>query len=114
MRSGKSRRSKKNHQNEYEKVRNMERMEGFDEKNSYAYAKLCEMYGPKPSQHELLSLAQVISENMNISLDREAFRRKRVLIKWFDENFTQIEPFWKKHIVVIDENGCTIGNDPRQ
>lgn len=109
----KSRKSRRNHQNEYEKARNMERMEGFDERESYAYNKLCERYGPKPSQHELLSLAQVISENLDILLDREAFRRKRVLIKWFDENFTKIEPFWENYIVVIDENGDPIGNDPR-
>ena len=106
-------RAKKNHQNDFEKIRNKQRLAGFDEKKSYAYMDLCNRYGPKPSQQELLSLAQVLSENLNILLDREALRRKRVLIKWFDENYHIIEPFLTNKILIRGPDGSPIGSVPK-
>ena len=107
-------RRSKNHQNEYEQYRNQLRLKNFNEKESVAYIKLCKLYGPKPSQQELLSLAHVISANLNIFLDREAIRRKKVLIKWFDENFAKIEPFLMENVLIVDEKGNAVGHDPRK
>ena len=107
-------RPRKNHQNDFEKVTNKQRMAGFVEKSSHAYLDLCRRYGPKPSQQELLSLAQAISETLQILLDREAFRRKKVLIKWFDENYAVIEPFLDRNVLILDGAGKPIGDDPRE
>lgn len=40
----------------------------------------------------LLSTAQIISKKISVELDREAKRRKSVLLKWFDDNWEQILP----------------------
>ncbi|KAK8892119.1 hypothetical protein M9Y10_029341 [Tritrichomonas musculus] len=114
MKQSKKSKKSKNHQNEYEHYRNELRLRDFNEKDSIAYAKLCELYGPKPSQQELLSLAQVVSANLDILLDREAMRRKKVLIKWYDENFPKIEQFLLENVLIVDENGAAIGHDPRK
>ena len=113
MKTSKKVKKSKNHQNEYEHYRNELRLRDFNEKESSAYAKLCELYGPKPSQQELLSLAQVVSANLNILLDREAMRRKKVLIKWYDENFPKIEQFLLENVLIVDKNGIAVGHDPR-
>lgn len=100
-------------QNIYEKIRNEERLRGFNEKGSVAYQELCDLFGPKPSQQELLSLAQVVSEHLNILLDREATRRKKVLIKWYDEHYHLVSPFLKSKILITNQQGQPIGHDPR-
>jgi hypothetical protein len=61
----------------------------------------------------LLSLAQVIAQHLHIRLDREAFRRKRVLLKWYDENWARVEPFIRQNIIVLDEHGIAVGDDAR-
>ena len=108
-----SKRSRNNYQNEDERRRNKARMEGFDQKTSHAYAVLCKRFGPKLSQQELLALAQVVSENLKIQLDREASRRKSVLIKWFDENFAKMESFLANNVMVTGEKDEPIGGNPR-
>jgi hypothetical protein len=50
------------------------------------------MYGPKVSQNELLSIADLIAEAIQIKPDRDARRRKIVMIKWFDDNWALIQP----------------------
>jgi hypothetical protein len=107
------RKVEKSHQNDFEKLRNSQRLVGFDEKSSVAYSFLHDRFWPKPSRHELLSLAQVVSEHLHILLDREAFRRKRVLFKWYDENWGMVEPFIRQNIVILDKTGAAIGGDPR-
>lgn len=59
----------------------------------------------------MLSLAQVVSEKLGISLDREATRRKSVLYKWFDENLTVIEDFLSNSVVVEKVSGGILGSD---
>ncbi|KAK8886980.1 hypothetical protein M9Y10_038015 [Tritrichomonas musculus] len=68
-----------------------------DIKNSLAFKKLQQKGWDKFNQKELRSIAQVISKKSGISLDREAKRRREILLTWFDENFEYI----KKHMDCI-------------
>jgi hypothetical protein len=103
----------RNRQNDFEKLRNTERLIGFNERNSIAWSFLSQRFGPKLTRLELVSLAQVVSEHLRIPLDREAFRRRRVLLKWFEENWAYVEPFLRTNVVVLDTAGDAIGGDPR-
>ena len=93
---------------ENERKRVEMRLNGFDYKNSDAWQIICERFGPTLSQSELLSIAQVIAFHAKIKLDREAKRRKEVLIKWFQENIVEIMPFLNR-LVLEDSEGNRIG-----
>lgn len=80
------------------------RLEGFTPTTSRAWREICERYGSGLNQTELLSLAEVISIHLGLKVDRDAKRRKEVLIKWFDENFDQILPFLD-HVILEDSSG---------
>jgi hypothetical protein len=84
-----------------ERERVQRRIEGFDWQKSPAWLHLCCMYGPKLKQDELVSIADVLAKKLEIKLDRDARRRKVVMIKWFEENWIriwQILPF-----IVLDD-----------
>ncbi|OHT04139.1 hypothetical protein TRFO_06457 [Tritrichomonas foetus] len=68
------------------------------------------LYGVHPTQQQLLSLALIASKHLGISLDREASRRKIVLLKWFDENIDVIEPFLKNNVVILNDKGNKVGS----
>ena len=78
------------------------RLRDFDPENCPAVEMLQTKFGSLPNRHQLLALAQVIKEKLGIALDREATRRKNVLIKWYDENLEVIKPFIFEHIQVIE------------
>jgi predicted oxidoreductase len=50
------------------------------------------MYGPKLSHDELVSIGALAANALQIKLDRDARRRKPVMIKWFEEHWIQIQP----------------------
>ncbi|KAK8842260.1 hypothetical protein M9Y10_026494 [Tritrichomonas musculus] len=81
----------------------------FKPSSSAAWKLLESHFGPKINQEELLSLAMVVSTYTGISLYREYKRRKGMLIKWFDDNLTQIWPFILQHIVVTGRDNQVIG-----
>jgi hypothetical protein len=83
---------------ECERVRR--RTEGFNWKHSRAWGQLTSIYGMKLSQHELVSIGDLVAEKLEIKLDRDARRRKTVMIKWFEENWGLIQPLL--HLVVLD------------
>lgn len=98
-------------QNESERKKIDERLRGFSLNESKAWKSICEQFGPNLNQSELLSIAEVLclevnqtQRNLPLKVDREAKRRKEVLIKWFDENYTDLQPHLKT-IVLEDENG---------
>ena len=95
-------------QAEFEAKFVQEKMADFDPTNCEAWAKLTSRFGPKISQEELLSLAEVVSHQLNIELYREYKRRKNMLIKWFDEHCDQVWPYIEKHIIITDINGNPI------
>jgi hypothetical protein len=41
---------------------------------------------------ELISIGHLVAARVGIRPDRDARRRKSVMLKWFEENWTVIEP----------------------
>lgn len=76
-----------------EKERIADRLNGFNPKDNIAWREITNRFGNNIKQPELLSIAQVLASSANIKLDRDAKRRKTVLIKWFLENWSAIQPF---------------------
>lgn len=76
-----------------EKKRIALRMNGFDAKDNRVWAEIAKRFGVNVKQGELTNIAQVIAKHAGIKLDRDAKRRKCVLLKWFDENWDKIYPF---------------------
>ena len=94
-------------QTEIERRRVDKRLQGFVVKESRAWKAICSHYGSSLNQVELLSLAEVLGHILSIKVDREAKRRKEVLIKWFDENIDKIEPMLDR-VIPEDQNGNEI------
>jgi hypothetical protein len=79
-----------------EKSRIETRLAGFDAKNSFVRLALQVRYGSRITHDELLSIAELVAGVVGIKVDRDAQRRKNVLLKWFEENWQiiyQILPF---------------------
>lgn len=79
-------------------------MNGFVYKNSAAWKVITEKYGDNLNQAELLSLAEVIAEQLGLKVDREAKRRKEVLVKWYDEHLSEIMCLLPR-IILEDKDG---------
>jgi hypothetical protein len=73
-----------------ERERVQRRVEGFDWQKSPTWLHLSCLYGPKLKQDELVSIAEICAQKLEIRLDRDARRRKVVMIKWFEENWFRI------------------------
>lgn len=76
-----------------EKKRISARMSNFQPKECKAWKEITQKFGTNIKQQELLSIANVLSTSAKLKLDRDAKRRKTVLIKWFDENWDAIKPY---------------------
>ena len=76
-----------------EKERIASRLSGFNPKDNMVWHEITQKFGASIKQPELLSIATVLAQNANVKLDRDAKRRKSVLIKWFEENWAAIKPF---------------------
>lgn len=76
-----------------EKERIAERLGTFNPKDNVVWHEITQRFGANIKQPELLSIANVLAQNAGIKLDRDAKRRKSVLIKWFEENWNAIQPF---------------------
>ncbi|KAK8889745.1 hypothetical protein M9Y10_034499 [Tritrichomonas musculus] len=79
-------------QTESERNKLTDRMSNFDFANSPAWMMIKKKGWDNLNHKELLSIASVIANKCNITLDREAKRRKPILVKWFDENLSAILP----------------------
>jgi hypothetical protein len=80
----------------YEKNKAAERLNDFNLGESPAYAALKDRFGERVTRKKMLSIAQILSGGLRIAIDREAKRRRDVMIKWFDENWAAIEPHLDK------------------
>jgi hypothetical protein len=68
------------------------RVDGFAWKESVIWTYLCWRFGPKLNQDELVSIGKLVAGTLGIELDRDARRRKCVMMKWFEEHWIEIEP----------------------
>jgi hypothetical protein len=75
-----------------ERVRVGHRVMGFNWRQSNAWLLLRSFYGSDLTQAELVAIASVLAARANIRLDRDARRRKAVMVKWFDENWASVCP----------------------
>lgn len=80
----------------------------FDYIESKAWTKLASKYGSKVNFDELLRLAEILSNHLNIQLSRCYKRRKEMLIKWYDDNLNTLWPYIEGHITVTLTNGRII------
>jgi hypothetical protein len=88
-----------------EKKRIANRLKGLIPKQSPAWQEITRRFGLNVKHPELVEIATVLSENANIRLDRDAKRRKAVLIKWFEENWADVSPYLD--YVVLEETHST-------
>ena len=83
-------------QSEREKAHIKKRLKGFQWKESAAWQDITRFFGPGLSQEELLAIAEILASAAGLKTDREARRRKEVLIKWFDENYNVLRPMFDR------------------
>lgn len=83
-------------QSEREKCHIQKRLKGFQWKDSLAWREITRYFGTGLSQEELLAIAEILAKATGLRTDREARRRKEVLIKWFDENFAILSPLFSR------------------
>ena len=76
-----------------ELVRVQKRVNGFDANCSDAWTALCQQFGNKITHEELVSIAEAIKPYCNIKLDRDARRRKSVILKWYQDNWADIKQY---------------------
>jgi hypothetical protein len=76
-----------------EKSRIAQRMIGFNARDNEVWKEITSRFGANLKHPELLSIANVLATNAMIKLDRDAKRRKAVLIKWFHEHWAEVSPF---------------------
>lgn len=79
-------------QTEFERNKLTDRLSNFDYARSAAWKIIKQKGWDNLNQKELLSIASILAEKCNLTLDREAKRRKPILVKWFDENLNVILP----------------------
>jgi hypothetical protein len=68
------------------------RLMGFNWQQSNAWFNLTYLYGPDLSHNELVSIGDLLAAKLHIKLDRDARRRKPVMVKWFDEHWMLVFP----------------------
>lgn len=74
----------------------------FDVKSSKGKILIEEICGKQINEislHTLFNISQIISKLTNIKLERNIYRRKDLLIKWFDTHLKDIENI-KNHISI--------------
>lgn len=92
-----------------EVIRIGKRMEGFKKDTSDAWNQLSNLFGADVKHPFLLEIAQDIANIAEIKLDRDAKRRKSVLIKWYDENWSIVKEYMRDYTLgddcVFNKNG---------
>ena len=93
-----------------EKMRIAYRLAGFNPKDNPVTQEITRRFGSNIKHGELVGIAQAIADKAQIKLDRDAKRRKNVLLKWFAENWEIISPFLD-YIVLEDNSEEEDGNN---
>lgn len=80
-----------------ETLRIAARMNNFEWKSSCAWKEISNRFGQNVSHSQLKQLGMMLANDAHIVPDRDAKRRKTVLIKWMDENWTKLSPFLQNY-----------------
>lgn len=92
------------HPGEKERSEVDERLRGFDMEHCQAYRELEKRNLARRTHAALLSIAQVIAKCLNLNIDRESRRRKKLLIKWYDDNLDVVLPALDKLELVFESD----------
>jgi hypothetical protein len=76
-----------------ETLRVASRLGSFDWRTSRVWKTIREHFGTELSLTELRKLLLWLAEDAGLSADRDAKRRKSVLLKWMDENWSRLSHF---------------------
>lgn len=90
----------------------MQRIGDWDLRNSEVYKEINNHFHSGLTQPELLKIGEILAEVTGLTIDRDAKRDSRVLVKWFDENWEVIKGEMV-NIMVFDENDQLI-SEPSQ
>jgi hypothetical protein len=77
-----------------EKKRIADRLGAFNPKDNLVWKAISTKFGSSIKFPELLSIANVLAVSAAVHLDRDAKRRKCVLIKWFEEHWPVLAPYF--------------------
>ncbi|KAI5490338.1 hypothetical protein TVAGG3_0995250 [Trichomonas vaginalis G3] len=80
-----------------------QRLKGFTPKYSFAWKELTKQFGVEIKHQVLKDIAIEVASRLQIPLDRDAKRRKSVLIKWFDDNWEAIGTIITEYTVMNDQ-----------
>ena len=89
-----------------------ERLNGFDYEKSKIWEILKEKFSSGVTHNELKSVATILCKYANLTLDRDATRDNRVLIKWFDEKWDVLKDYIDK--VSLKDNKEEVINHERE
>lgn len=78
------------------------RMTGFVSHESEAWMRLRQRFGSDVTHDELVSVAELVASRIGLQVDRDAKRRKAVLIKWFTENWRVVSQ-WIDFVILVDD-----------
>jgi hypothetical protein len=70
----------------------MNRVRDFDMTKSPAFRAFQQRQLTSRKFAEIISICEVLADQANVPMDRETKRRKPVLFKWLDTNWTRLEP----------------------
>ena len=84
-----------------EQARLKMRLRGFDYHLSRSWIGLCNHFGSDLKQEELMSIAELVAKTANLRIDRDAKRRKIVLMKWFEENWSIVSSYMR--FIVLED-----------
>jgi hypothetical protein len=87
-----------------ERARIASRLDGFNPKDNEVWTALANRFGTRINKKNLVKIASILAAKVNIRLDRDAKRRKTVLLKWFTENWVSLSPFLD-YLVYDDSEG---------
>lgn len=84
-----------------EQKKDSQSLKEINPKDNPVWQEITHRFGTNIKQPELLSIALILSSHFHIKIDRDAKRRKGILIKWFQENWNVIQPFLNN--IVLEE-----------
>lgn len=90
----------------------MDKLKGFIPEKSEVWNFLIAQFSSGITQSELRSIAQIVCYKTNLKLDRDSFRDRRVLIKWFNDNWMAIKDIVSQiHLLDEQENVINLARE---